>query len=135
MRSENLVDLFHAAGHTIGMDMVWRIDTTIALDILARYEMNGNVYVPCEVVSYSWGCIVLASCDNIDVLEETIDGNNSFPCTEMLWQCGPSCERPDQDTKIGRARTLACGRMDKFHKLGHTYLPVKKTNTSPSPRP
>ena len=33
------------------------------------------------------GRVVLTSCDNIDVLEETIDGKNTFPCTQMmLWQ-------------------------------------------------
>ena len=33
-RSEKLVEMFHAAGHTIGMDTIRRIDTTIASDIV-----------------------------------------------------------------------------------------------------
>ena len=97
-RSEKLVDLFHAASHTIGMDTIRRIDTTMATDILDKHEKNGNVYVPCELVPYSPGHVILASCDNIDVLEKTIDGKNTFHSTQMmLWQRGPSNQRSDQD--------------------------------------
>lgn len=56
------------------MDTIRRLDTTIALDIIDRYNTNGHVYIPNELVPYSPNRIVLASCDNIDVLEETIDG-------------------------------------------------------------
>ena len=42
-RSEKLVGLFHAAGHTIGIDTMRRFDTSIATDILNRYEENDNV--------------------------------------------------------------------------------------------
>ena len=44
-RSEALVDLFHAANHTIGIDTVRRLDTTIAENILEKFALNGNVYV------------------------------------------------------------------------------------------
>ena len=41
------------------------------------------------------GRVALASCENIDVLEETIDGKNTFHCTQMmLWQRGTVKERP-----------------------------------------
>ena len=65
-RSEKLVEMFHAAGHTIGMDTIRHIDTTIASDILDRYEKNDNVYIPYEIAPYSPGRIILASCDNIN---------------------------------------------------------------------
>ena len=76
-RSEKLVEMFHAAGHTIGMDTIRHIDTTITSDILDRYEKN-DVYIPYEIAPYSPGRIILASCDNIDILEETLDGKNTF---------------------------------------------------------
>ena len=44
-RSEKLVDLFHAAGHTIGMDTITRIDTTIASDIIDTFNKNGHIYI------------------------------------------------------------------------------------------
>ena len=73
-RSSSLVELFNSAGHTIGIDKIRRIDTTIADDILHRYDQNGYVYIADEIVPYDPGRVILASCDNIDVLEEAIDG-------------------------------------------------------------
>ena len=125
-RSEKLVDLFHAAGHTIGMDTIRRIDTTIASDIIDRFNKNGHIYIPNELVPYSPSRIVLASCDNIDVLEETIDGKNTFHCTQMmLWQRGPANIRSDIDIKhINRAKTITRDSLDQFHKLDHASMPV-----------
>ena len=124
-RSEKLVGLFHAAGHTIGIDTIRRFDTSIATDILNRYEENDNVYIPYEIAPYTTGRVVLASCDNIDVLEETIDGKNTFHCTQMmLWQRGPVRERPVTGGAIGRARTVTPGCLEQFHKLDRAYMPV-----------
>ena len=134
-RSEKLVDLFHAAGHTIGMDTIRRIDTSIATDILTRYEENRYVYVPYELVPYSPGRITLASCDNIDVLEETIDGKNTFHCTQMmLWQRGPARTRPDVEVKVSRAKTVTRGCLEQYHKLDYAYLPAGETQSSFSSR-
>ena len=47
--------MFHAAGHTIRMDTIRRIDTTTAADILDKSERNGNVYIPYETAPYSPG--------------------------------------------------------------------------------
>lgn len=44
-RSEALIELFHAANHNIGIDIVCRIDTTIADNILKTFAKNGYVYV------------------------------------------------------------------------------------------
>ena len=86
-QSEKLVALFRAAGHTIGIDTIQRYETSIATDILNRYEENYNVYIPYEIAPYTPGRVVLASCDNTDALEETIDGENTFHCSQMmLWQ-------------------------------------------------
>ena len=47
----NLVKLFHAANHTIGIDTVRRIDTTIAENIVDRFAKNGYVYIPENIVN------------------------------------------------------------------------------------
>ena len=127
-KSEKLVDLFHAAGHTIGMDTIRRIDTTIATDILDRYEKNGNIYLPHELAPYSPGRVILASCDNTDALEETIDGKNTFHCSQMvLWQRGPKNERSEEDyPKIGRARALTPEKLAPLHKLDCARLPKER---------
>ena len=112
------------------MDTIRRIDTTIASDILDRHEKNDNVYIPHEIAPYSPGIIILASCDNIDVLEETIDGKNTFQCTQMmLWQRGPKNERSDEEyTKIGRARTMNPEKLASIHKLDHAFIPKERPN-------
>ena len=124
-RSEKLVDLLHAAGHTVGMDTIRRIDSTRATDILVRYEENGFVYIPYELETYSPGRIVLASCDNIDVLEETADAKNTVHSTQtMLWQRGPAIKRRNVEMKIGRAKTVPRDSVEKFHKLDYAYQPA-----------
>ena len=90
-----------------------------------RYEENDNVYIPYEIAPYCPGMVVLASYDNTDVLEETIDGKNSFHCTQMmLWQKGPVRERPVTGGAIGRARTLTPVCLEQFHKLDCAYMLV-----------
>ena len=70
------------------------IDTTIAQNILDRYEDNGYVYIPANIVTDR---MVHCLCDNIDILEATIDGKNTFHCTQMMVRRRgptpqPSCE-------------------------------------------
>ena len=58
-RSEALVELFHAANHTFGIDTVRRIDTTIAQNILDRFAKTGYVYIPENIVNdrmLHWSC-------------------------------------------------------------------------------
>ena len=62
-RSENLINLFHSAGHTIGIDSVHRIDPSIVNDILRRYEQSGYMYIPDGLVPYEPGRIILGSLD------------------------------------------------------------------------
>ena len=112
-RSEALVEVFHAAGMLIGMDTVRRIDTSIASQILKHFERLGGIYIPDDIVPCSFGRIILASCDNIDVLEETIDRKDTFHATQMmLWQRGPAPMRTsDGKQTIGRENAL---RLDWF---------------------
>ena len=130
-RSSNFVELFHTVGHTVGMDIITRIDTTMTNGILTKYEENGYVYIPNGIIPHAPGRVILASCDNIDVLEETIDGKNTFHCTQMmLWQRGPSPERSDDDRTVGRTKALQRETIEKLHTLDHAKLP---TGTRPSP--
>ena len=70
-KSENLVQLFNAANHTIGIKTVHRIDNAIANNVLNKFVENGYVYVPDNIDQERF---VQFSCDNIDVLEATLDG-------------------------------------------------------------
>ena len=84
-RSEKMVNIFHAAGHTVG------------IDTLRRIEQNGYIYIPNGISPYSPGRIILSSFDNIDVLEETTDGENTLNAPQcVLWQRGP--RSPPEET-------------------------------------
>ena len=132
-RSATLVDLFHSAGHTVGMDTIRRLDTTIATKILDKYEQNGNVYIPNDIVQSAKGQMVLASCDNIDVLDETIDGKNTFHSTQMmLWQRVPPPESSSaSDQVIGRQKALNPSVLKSLHKLDRA---TPFSGTRPKPR-
>jgi hypothetical protein len=60
------------------------------------------------------------------VLDETIDGKNTFHCTQMiLWERGPANIRSDIYIKhINRAKTITRDSLDQFHKLDHASMPV-----------
>jgi len=83
-RSESLIDLFHAANHCIPIQTVRKFDNAIANQILESYKRNGYVYIPPNIQP---NVFTHFSCDNIDVLEDTLDGKNTFHCTQMMaWQ-------------------------------------------------
>ena len=58
-RSEKMVNIFHAAGHTVGIDTPRRIDSSIGNDILRRYEQNRYIYIPNGISPYTPGRIIL----------------------------------------------------------------------------
>ena len=84
-RSEKMENIFHAAGHTVGIDTLRRIDSSIiGNDNLRRYEQNGYIYIPNGISPCTPGRIILSSFDNIDVLEDTIDLENTFHATQCV---------------------------------------------------
>jgi len=95
-RSENLVNLFSAANHCIPIWTVRDFDNAIANRIIDRYKKDGYVYIPSSLAN---GVFTHFSCDNVDVLECTLDGKNTFHSTQMMaWQrstdTGPRSEEP-----------------------------------------
>ena len=80
-RSEKLVRLFHAANHTIGIDIIRRFDNAITNNVLDKYVANGYVYIPDNIDAER---LIQFSSDNIDLLEATLDGKNTFHCTQMM---------------------------------------------------
>ena len=80
-----------------------------------RCEENGYVYIPDGIIPHVPGWVILASCGNTDVLEETIDGKNTFHCTQMmLWQ-----RRSGDDRTVGRTKALRHETIEKLHTLDH----------------
>ena len=83
-RSKQLLQLLHAAGHSVNYDTVLRMDNTIANDVLERYKESGNVFVPRNFT----GTTDLAgdtrfAADNIDINEGTVSGMGTFHATQV----------------------------------------------------
>ena len=83
-RSKQLVQLLHAAGHSVNYDTVLRMDNTIANDVLERYRESGNVFVPrnftgtTDPAGYTRFAV-----DDIDINEETLNGMGTFHATQV----------------------------------------------------
>ena len=53
-------------------------------NVLDKFIENEYVYAPDSIDGERF---IQFSCDNIDVLEATLDGKNTFHCTQMMaWQ-------------------------------------------------
>ena len=79
-------------------------------------------------------CRFVGSCDNIDVLEATVDEKNTFHCTQMMvWQRAPSPEHREHTAGgrdsgrkgLLRSRAASCSVLKdfQFQRLGHATLP------------
>lgn len=80
-RSKKLVDMLHRCGHSISYADVLAIRNTIAQNEIDKYIANASVFVPQHL---SRNRFVQFAADNIDVLEETIDGRNTFHATQIV---------------------------------------------------
>ena len=81
-RWENLVQLFNAEIHSIGIKPVHGIDDVIAKFVFDKYVKNGYVYFP-YIIDIEW--LIQFSCDNIALLKATL-GSKLFTlhCTEIM---------------------------------------------------
>ena len=126
-RSETLVNLFHSANHTVGITTIHMIDNSIANNILERYIENGCVYIPYNIER---GTFVHYSCDNIDVLESTLDGRNTFHSTQMVaWQRETREERvivEEENPSYKLDKTVPKETLQTFHELDKAILPKGK---------
>lgn len=80
-RSKSLVNLLHASGNSISYDLVQRVETSIANHELERFKANDNVVVPRSLTP---GRFLQFAGDNINILEETLDGKGQFNATQIV---------------------------------------------------
>ena len=70
------------------------------------------------------------SCDNIDVLEATLDGRNTFYCKQMMvWQRGPVPQQSQDDSERKNVlipRAIKPSAVQEFQRLDHGHLPSGK---------
>ena len=120
-RSKDLVNLVHAAGHCISYDQVRRIDTSIAKTELQSFVDNDNVSVPLNIEPNKF---FQFSADNIDIIEETLDGKGTFHATQMVAFQRGTTRKVTLDLSIGKEKRLDVP--DFFHTLtAPPQVPVK----------
>ena len=112
-RSKELVNLLHAAGHSISYDKVRQVDTTIALKELEDFHQNGNVSIPSNIQSGKFFQFVA---DNIDIIEDTLDGKETFHATQMaIFQNTQISQSTENVLPILPEKTLKVPR--EFHEV------------------
>ena len=103
-RSKELVNLLNAAGNCVSYNMIRRIDTPIAKRVIDDLENNEYVPIPTKLNRNSF---FQFAADNIDILEETLDGKDTFHATQMVvfqrtqYETTDSCKIP-----IGKDKSI-----------------------------
>ena len=90
MRSKELVQQFHRAGHVISYRNILQVDTALAESTLTRMDPLTGTVVPPNLVPDRF---IHFTCVNIDINNASLDGKNTFHTTQMAaWQRG---QEPD----------------------------------------
>ena len=85
-RSKDLVQLLHKAGHCLSYEQMLQVDTALAENSLHSLDQDTGANVPANIVPNEF---VHFTADNIDILDETLDGKNTFHATQRAaWQRG-----------------------------------------------
>lgn len=94
--------------------MVRRVDTTLANKSLDELKSNNNIPIPSNI---GHGRFFQFAADNIDLIEETLDGKGTFHATQMIAiQRGSNTgERVNDELPIGQTKSLAVP--EELHEL------------------
>ena len=83
-RSKDLFKLFNKAGHILSYDQILQVDTSLAEIVLKSLHQETGSVMPPNLLP---GRFVHFSADNIDILDEMMDGKNTVHATQILaWQ-------------------------------------------------
>ena len=107
-----LVNLVRNAGHCASYDQVRCIDTALARHILDRYVANGYTVVPSTLMEKKF---FQFAADNIDIIEETLDGKGTFHATQIaVFQRGKADQ---QQEEITMAKETTLKATEEIHRL------------------
>jgi hypothetical protein len=81
--SKQLITMLNRIGHCLSYDATERIDTSLALEVLAKSE-NLGVCIPSNIVQNVPGGFVQVTGDNNDINEETLDGKQPTHATTLV---------------------------------------------------
>jgi len=82
-RSKDLVRLFNKAGHCLSYEQVLQVDTTLAESTVESLDPATRAIIPPKLEANKF---IHYTADNIDILDETLDGKNIF--MQLKRQCG-----------------------------------------------
>ena len=72
--------MLHYAGHSLSYKQLLTMDTGLAEAVLVSLDEETGAAIPPNLVT---GKFVMFSADNIDILDETLDGKNTFHATQV----------------------------------------------------
>ena len=99
-RSRTLVSLLHNDEHSTSYSHVQRVDTTVTKRTSDKFMKYGNFPVPPNLLE---GKVLQFAADNIDIIEETLDGKGTFHATQMVaFQRGEPTGRSEQQLPLGK---------------------------------
>ena len=78
--SKQLITMLNRMGHCSSYDEVEAVDTSLAMEVLAKSETTG-VVIPSNIVP---GGFIQAAADNNDINEETLDGKQTTHATTIV---------------------------------------------------
>ena len=131
-RSKDLVKLFHNAGHCLSYKETLQVDTALAESTLNSLDEETGTVIPLNISS---GPFLHFTADNIDILDETLDGKNTFHATQMaVWQRGTPQDVTLKELKPASRHTMTVP--DALLRCHHSKLkPGKCEPTYSNPRP
>ena len=116
-RSKDLVQLFHKAGHCLSYEQVKQVDTALAESTLQSMDPVTGTIIPPNIVANKF---FHYTADNIDILDESLDGKNTFHATQMAaWQRGQTPDVILATLEPSTNRTLNVP--DAIGELCHAY--------------
>jgi len=74
-----------------------QVDTSLDEFTLMTFDRETGAVIPPNIVKNNF---IHYTCDNIDILDETLDGKNTFHATQMAaWQRGGTAAKLDNALK------------------------------------
>ena len=103
-RSKDLVELFNKAGHCLSYEQMLQVDTSLAESTLKTMDQATGSIFPPNIVANKF---IHYTADNIDILDESLDGKNTFHATQMAtWQRGQQADAELQMLEPSTRHTL-----------------------------
>ena len=115
-RLKDLLELFNKAGHILNYDQILQVDTSLAENVLKSLDPETGSVMPPNLLP---GKFVHFSADNIDIVDETMDGKNTFHATQIAaWQRGAESNSTLENLKPSTKHSLSVPEsMEKIYPV------------------